>query len=835
MDETATRRTKIDPKLYEVGWEQVPDSVILTEQRAYQIAPGRVERIKRQNPKKADYVLEYRGQKLAVIEAKSDERHVSEGVEQAKRYAEMLNIRYTYATNGDEIWAIDMGVKNDNGEYVIPSKEGPAERFPTPQELWKMTFPDSNEWRDNFNLCAFNRDGNRTPRYYQEIAINKVLAAVANEQRRILLTMATGTGKTYTAFQICWKLFQTGWNKNLTPNRKPRILFISDRNILANQAKNDFGNFNEDSMVRVTPEELAKNHGRVPTSRHIYFTIFQTFMSNDDSGNPYFMQYPQDFFDFIIIDECHRGGANDESEWRRLMEYFSDAYQLGMTATPRRRENANTYQYFGNPVYSYSLKQGIADGYLTPFRVWISESNIDDYKYNPDDDVEGDIDKEKTYTESDFYNGNIVMRDRDEYRVKEMLGKIEPDEKTIVFCATQQHAAIIRDMINQHKSRPDANYCVRVTSDDGKEGEDMLKQFQNNDRLRPTILTTSQKLSTGVDARNVRNIVLLRPVNSMVEFKQIIGRGTRLFDNKYYFTIYDFVGAAKNFEDAEWDGDPFCPVCGNYPCTCNKKPKQLCPKCGQSPCVCTKEPPEPCPVCGHLPCTCQGQGGKKKDTIVVKLSEERKVELFTKWEEKVQFGDELIGVDELVVRLFGAIPRFFDGAEDLRKKWEHPDTRKEVLERLEQEGFGEDKLLMIQRVMQKEKCDLLDVLEYLAYSEQPIERAERVRRVKEKYFNDLAEEQSSFFTLILDFYVRNGFKELAMEKLKKYIDYKYNSMQDAKRLLNMTNQDLRTQYIALQSALYCKPDETTARRRRQGRRYTLTEMMEEMEQDNMKT
>ena len=829
MDETATRRTKIDPKLHEVGWEQVPDSVILTEQRAYQIAPGRVERIRNQNPKKADYVLEYRGQKLAVIEAKSDERHVSEGVEQAKRYAEMLNIRYTYATNGDEIWAIDMGVKNDNGEYVIPSKEGPAERFPTPQELWKMTFPDSNEWRDNFNLCAFNRDGNRTPRYYQEIAINKVLAAVANEQRRILLTMATGTGKTYTAFQICWKLFQTGWNKNLTPNRKPRILFISDRNILANQAKNDFGNFNEDSMVRVTPEELAKNHGKVPTSRHIYFTIFQTFMSNDDSGNPYFMQYPQDFFDFIIIDECHRGGANDESEWRRLMEYFSDAYQLGMTATPRRRENANTYQYFGNPVYSYSLKQGIADGYLTPFRVWISESNIDDYKYNPDDDVEGDIDKEKTYTESDFYNGNIVMRDRDEYRVKEMLGKIEPDEKTIVFCATQQHAAIIRDMINQHKSRPDANYCVRVTSDDGKEGENMLKQFQNNDRLRPTILTTSQKLSTGVDARNVRNIVLLRPVNSMVEFKQIIGRGTRLFDNKYYFTIYDFVGAAKNFEDAEWDGDPFCPVCGNYPCTCNKKPKQPCPKCGQTPCVCPKEPPEPCPVCGHLPCTCQGQGGKKKDAIEVWLSEERKLELFTKWEEKVQFGDELIGVDELVVRLFGVIPRFFDGAEDLRKKWEHPDTRKVVMDRLEQEGFGEDKLLMIQRVMQKEKCDLLDVLEYLAYSEQPIERAERVRRVKEKYFNDLAEEQSNFFTFILDFYVRNGFKELAMDKLKDFINIKYNSMTDAKRMLNMTVQDLRAQYIALQSALYNKPSDTTVRARRlKGKRYTLTEMMEEM-------
>ena len=803
MDETATRRTKIDPKLYNVGWESVPDSVILTEQRAYEIAPGRVERIKHSKPKKADYVLEYRGQKLAVIEAKSDERHVSEGVAQAKLYAEMLNIRFTYATNGDDIWAIDMGVKNDKGEYVIPSKEGPVGKFPSPQELWKMTFPDKNEWRDRFNLCAYNRDGNRTPRYYQEIAINKVLAAVANEHRRILLTMATGTGKTYTAFQICWKLFQTGWNKNLTENRKPRILFISDRNILANQAKNDFGNFKEDSMVRVTPEELAKSHGKVPTSRHIYFTIFQTFMSNDDSGNPYYMQYPQDFFDFIIIDECHRGGANDESEWRRLMDYFSDAYQLGMTATPRRRENANTYQYFGNPVYSYSLKQGIADGYLTPFRVWISESNIDDYKFNPDDDVEGDIDKEKTYTESDFYNGNIVMRDRDEYRVKEMLGKIEPDEKTIVFCATQQHAAIIRDMINQHKRRPDSNYCVRVTSDDGKDGEDMLKQFQNNDRLRPTILTTSQKLSTGVDARNVRNIVLLRPVNSMVEFKQIIGRGTRLFDNKYYFTIYDFVGAAKNFEDAEWDGDPYCPVCGNYPCTCEKQSKG-----GEGGGSTSggngggSQPHEPCPVCGHLPCTCPGGGGVPKKAVVVKLSEKRKLELYTKWEEKVQFGDELIGVDELIQRLFGAIPQYFNDAEDLRKQWEHPDTRKVVLERLEQEGFGEDKLLMIQRVMQKENCDLLDVLEFLAYSEEPVERAARVQRVKEEYIKNMNKEQTAFLSFILDYYVRNGFKELAMDNLKEFIKIKYNSMQDAKRILQMTAQDIRYQYIALQEQLY---------------------------------
>ena len=331
----------------------------------------------------------------------------------------------------------------------------------------------------------------------------------------------------------------------------------------------------------------------------------------------------------------------------------------------------------------------------------------------------------------------------------------------------------------------------------------MLKQFQNNDRLRPTILTTSQKLSTGVDARNVRNIVLLRPVNSMVEFKQIIGRGTRLFDNKYYFTIYDFVGAAKNFEDAEWDGDPYCPVCGNYPCTCEKQSKG-----GEGGGSTSggngggSQPHEPCPVCGHLPCTCQGGGGVPKKAVVVKLSEKRKLELYTKWEEKVQFGDELIGVNELIQRLFGAIPQYFNDAEDLRKQWEHPDTRKVVLERLEQEGFGEDKLLMIQRVMQKENCDLLDVLEFLAYSEEPVERAARVQRVKEEYMKNMDKEQTAFLSFILDYYVRNGFKELAMDNLKEFIKIKYNSMQDAKRILQMTAQDIRYQYIALQEQLY---------------------------------
>jgi len=809
MDETATRRKKIDPKLYEVGWEQVPESEILTEQRAYQISPGQVSAIpQNRHPKKADYLLEYRKKKLAVIEAKSDEKTVFEGVPQAKLYAELLHIRFAYATNGDEIWGIDMGVKNDKGEYIIPSKEGLVDKFPSPQELWLMTYPEDNAWRDKFNLCALNRGGGREPRYYQEIAIDKVLTAVANNHQRILLTMATGTGKTYTAFQICWKLYETNWNNRGT-DQKPRILFISDRNILANQAKNDFEQFPEDAMERVTPELIhdKKHNGKLPTARHLYFTIFQTVMGNDDSGQPYYKQWPQNFFDFIIIDECHRGGANDESEWRQLMEWFKPAVQLGMTATPKRKVNANTYEYFGEPVYSYSLKQGIEDGFLTPFRVKQATSNIDTYQYDPDDDVEGEIDKAKVYTEQDFYNGSIEMRQRDEHRVKELLDQIDPNEKTIVFCAKQNHALQIAAMINQWKKVPDSNYCERVTAEDGADGEKQLKLFQNNDYLRPTILTTSQKLSTGVDARNVRNIVLFRPVNNMVEFKQILGRGTRLFDGKYYFTLYDFVGASARFNDPDWDGDPFCPVCGNYPCTCKRRAKKEDDDFEVGPWMAAEgynpPTPDPCPVCGHLPCTCEGNGGRRKDTVRVILPTGRAIQLLqTEWQERIQFGDELLTIAEYIKRLFGALPQFLNGEEDLRKKWSNPETRQQLLDLLERSGFQEDKLEQMRNFLQLENCDMMDVLSFLAYNTTPIERKRRAEIVRDDMMKKLSEQQQDFVDFILNLYVRNGFKELGMEKLGTLIDMKYHSVIDAKKQLNMEPLQMRNFFLGMQKELY---------------------------------
>jgi len=833
MNEAQTRFNKIDPKLRDSGWGIVPGSKILVEQSAY-IAPGRITTTGNKNPKKADYILEYKGQKLAVIEAKSDEKDVAEGVDQAKLYAEALKIRYTYSSNGDEIWFIDMGVMNSKGEYIIPSKEQDVDTFPSPQDLWQMTFPEENPWRDKFNLCALNRSGGRQPRYYQEIAIKNVLEAVAKQRNRILLTMATGTGKTYTAFQICWKLTQTKWNIRRSEchlsslkegrvssdedevntkgvDRAPRILFIADRNILANQAINDFDQFPEDAMCRITPKELKKNNYKVPTARNLYFTIFQTMMTSPNAqkaeeqgiklpegatDQPYYMQYERNFFDFIIIDECHRGGANDESEWRKLMEYFDSAYQLGMTATPRRKDNVNTYAYFGNPVYTYSLKQGIEDGFLVPFRVDVSTSNIDDYKYEEGDIVKsGEIDPEKVYSESDFYNGRIQIKERDEHRVEEFLKKIDPDEKTIIFCATQKHAMIVRDMVNKHKQRPASNYCERVTADDGEVGEATLRAFQDNEKLLPTILTTSYKLSTGVDARNVRNIVLMRPIRNIVEFKQIIGRGTRLFDKKYYFTIYDFVGASDMFKDPDWDGDTYCPDCGNWPCTCMKKKPYALPD--GTPDMASE--PLPCPDCGNLPCTCDKP---KTNLIEVKLSTGRKLALETTWQQKIFFGDEFITLDEYVKKLFGRIPEFFSGADDLREKWSNPETREQLLTTLDEAGFAEDKLILLKNMLKMQKCDLLDVLEYIAYNSTPVERAKRVELVKKQYVDSLSKEQQEFDNLILQYYVSNGFKELSTDNLKTFINIKFNSVSDAKERLQMSIPDIRLHYIELQRRLY---------------------------------
>ena len=526
MNEAETRAELIDPKLKACGWGVIEGSKILRE---YNITAGKIQtggiRAKKLT---ADYVLVYKGIKLAIIEAKSAQLQVGEGVAQAKLYAEKLQLETTYSTNGKEIYAICMKT----------GAEGVVLDYLSPEELWHKTFAVQNLWREKFSEIPFEDvGGTKGARYYQEIAVNNTLEAIANNKDRILLTLATGTGKTFIAFQIAWKLFHSRWNLKRDGSRRPRILFLADRNILADQAFNSFSAFPEDALVRINPKEIRKK-GKVPTNGSIFFTIFQTFMSGTDYEGkplPYFGEYPADYFDFIIIDECHRGGANDEGNWRAILEYFSPAVQLGLTATPKRKGNTDTYKYFGDPVYIYSLKEGINDGFLTPFKVKRIQTTIDDYIYTNDDHIiEGEIQEGKQYKENDF-NRIIEITAREALRVKIYMDDANQREKTIIFCATQDHAAAVRDLVNQYKSNSDPNYCVRVTANDGEIGEQFLREFQDNEKTIPTILTTSQKLSTGVDARNIRNIVLMRPVNSMIEFKQIVGRGTRLFDGKDYF------------------------------------------------------------------------------------------------------------------------------------------------------------------------------------------------------------------------------------------------------------------------------------------------------------
>ena len=758
MNESQTRLEKIDPALKKAGWSVVENSHIITE---YPITKGRVSKSVAPKPLKADYILSYKGVKLAVVEAKSDEKDVSEGVAQAKQYAKMLDIRFTYSTNGKSIYAMDM----ETGEEQVISE------YPTPEQLWTWTFGDVDEWRDKFNEQPYYFNGTKALRYYQEIAINKTLTAIAKGRNRILLTLATGTGKTFIAFQIAWKLFQTKWNVKKTGNR-PRILFLADRNTLADQALGDFGGFAADALVRIKPK-LINEKGKVPTNGSVFFTIFQTFMTGDDKF--VFGDYPKDFFDLIIVDECHRGGAKDESTWRGILEYFSPSVQLGLTATPRREINADTYKYFGEPIYQYSLKQGIADGFLTPFRHCKMQGTIDDYIYSPEDEViSGVVEEGKTYKEDDFYAGKIYIKQRDEARVREFMQYINPDEKTLVFCATQNHAAQIRDMINRyHKGNPE--YAVRVTANDGERGEQYLKDFKDNEKTIPTVLTTSQKLSTGVDALNVRNIVLLRPIKSIIEFKQIIGRGTRLYDGKYYFTIYDFVKAYENFQDKTWDGEPVCPVCGNNPCTCgdeggddngdggNGKPKPPQPP----------RPPHVCPECGQDPCICE-----KPEKLEIRLSDGRARKIkFIKSDMFWGADGKPVSAEEFLKAMFGEMPNFYTTIEELREKWASPKTREELLEKMGEAGYDKETLNRIRTLIDADNSDLLDVLEYVSFNVEPIKREERAQRTN-SYVSTLSEHQQDFVNYVIALYIREGIEELGTSKLPEILNMKYGSVQD---------------------------------------------------------
>ena len=791
MNEAETRAEHIDPALKAAGWGVVEGSRVLRE---HAITLGRLQPGAsggsqgafnlRARAEIADYVLVYRNTKLAVIEAKAWDKPLTEGVGQAKSYAAKLALRHAYATNGQSIYAIDMAT----------GAEGEVAGYPGPEALWASTFAHANAWRDRFAAVPFeDRGGSWQGRYYQDIAVTRVLEAIAAGRDRILLTLATGTGKTFIAFQLAWKLFHSRWN--LTDwrrdieapapiNRRPRILFLADRNILANQAYNAFSAFAEDALVRIAPDDIRRA-GRVPKNGSIFFTIFQTFLSGP-SGNAYFGEYPTDFFDFIVIDECHRGGANDEGSWRAILDYFAPAVQLGLTATPKRDINADTYAYFGDPVFVYSLKEGINDGFLTPFKVRQIATTLDDYVYTPDDHVvQGDIETGRRYVEADF-NRIIEIKAREAYRVKLLMGMIDQRQKTLVFCASQAHALAVRDLINQAKTLDahgrDPNYCVRVTADDGELGDEHLRAFQDNELTIPTCLTTSQKLSTGVDARNVRNIVLMRPVASMIEFKQIIGRGTRLYDGKDHFTIYDFVKAHHHFSDPQWDGEPLAPDAPDRPDSLRE------PRTGPG------DPPPPTPPQPPRP-----------ERIQVTLAD-GKARQIQHMSATMYWGADgrPMSAAQFLQALYGALPEFFHDEDELRRLWGLPDTRKALLAGLADKGFGREPLADMQKIIAAEHCDLFDVLAYVSFAAAPVARVDRAAAARAATAAEGDDKQRAFIDFVLAQYIRQGVDELDGDKLTPLLRLKYAGLNDAFAELGRPDQ-VRQMFVGFQRHLYLTP------------------------------
>ncbi len=762
-NEAQTRHDLIDPAIRAAGWGVVEGSRVAVE---YKITAGRlIGGGRRAKPLSADYVLIYRNKKLAVIEAKAEDLPISEGRVQAIDYAERLHIRVTYSSNGKGLYEID--IKTGKEQELLG-----MDKVPSPEELWVRTYPVTNNWRDRFAVVPVeDRGGTWQLRYYQDNAIEKTLEAIASGKDRVLLSLATGTGKTAIAFQISWKLFHSRWNFSRDPNRRPRILFLADRNILADQAFNSFSAFEEDALARIDPQDIKKN-GHVPKNASIFFTIFQTFMSGSEH-TPYFGEYPEDFFDFIIIDECHRGGAKDESAWRVILEYFSPAVQLGLTATPKRKHNVDTYSYFGHPVYEYALKDGINDGFLTPFRVRQIATTMDEYVYTPGDTVlAGDVEEGKFYTEEDFNRaGGIVIQEREQKRVHIFMEEMNQNEKTIVFCKAQPHAALIRDLINQEKTTDNVHYCERVGADDGARGEEFLRQFQDNEKTIPTVLTTSTKLSTGVDARNVRNIVLLKPVKNMIEFKQIIGRGTRTFDGKDYFTIYDFCKNYEMFEDPDWDGEPLDP-----------------------------EEPKPRPTSPEGPATPEPE----PETVVIKLADgkARRIQHMASTSFWGPDGKPLSPA-QFIEKLFGELPDLFKNEDELRNLWGQPNTRKALMQGLSERGYGESELTEVAKLIEAENSDLFDVLAYIAYATEPVTREERVSRQKPQILSSYDDKLQAFLEFVLGQYEAEGVGELDQGKLPSLLELKYSSTADATKHLGGIPK-IRDAFVGFQKDLYSR-------------------------------
>ena len=746
ITEADTCRKYVLPKLYGAGWndDQISEQKSFTDGRIVVVG----DKARRRPSKRADYLLRYaRDFMLAVVEAKAAYKLPGDGLQQAKEYAEVLGLRFAYSTNGHGIIEFD----------YTTGREQELKAFPTPDELWqrlRSAGKIEDEETANKLLTPANAAIGKGQRYYQEIAINRVIQAILQGDTRVLLTMATGTGKTAVAFQICWKLWTMRWNRT-GEHRRPKILYLADRNILIDDPKDKMFTTFGDARWKI-------ENGEVNKGREMYFAIYQA-IAKDEHRPGLYKQYAKDFFDLIIVDECHRGSAKDDSNWREILRYFRPAYQLGMTATPLRQDNRDTYRYFGNPIYTYSLRQGIEDGFLAPYRVHRIITEWDAAGWRPS---KGDLDRygrdipDAEYQTVDFERA-VALKARTEAIARNLtnfLKKTDRFAKTIVFCVDQEHADEMRRALNNMnddlvKQYPD--YVCRITSEEGAVGRGYLSKFQELETITPVIVTTSQLLTTGVDIPTCKNIVIARVVNSMVEFKQIIGRGTRVRDdyNKLYFNILDYTGSATRlFADPDFDGEPAFVT------------EQEMNEAGETITEIVTEEAEVAEEEGERGAVISDdlEGARRKYYF-----DGGQVEIAAHLVYELDPDGKQLRVVKFSEYAAEKVRTLYPSAADLRKQWADPTMRAEIISRLEERGIDFDQLRSSSNQPEADPFDLLCHLAFNGPLRTRRERADRVKKEEKSFFEKYGPEAKAILSDLLEKYAEHGTAQFVIPDVLK--------------------------------------------------------------------